>query len=257
MADLTTSSAIDTFLQASTVAAARDALEADFLAKLHDAEISVTGAVTATIGRMHVCSGTSADYTVTLPAASGNTGKFIGFRMASGLTKLVTLDGNSAETIDGLTTRIMRFNESAILFCDGSNWFKVAGRSVPMYARARYENGGTTRFSYGDNSYNVIPLTIAESNADGLWSSSATTRVRHFLGNDGRGKRNFGWRIDSLRPGARRVHGHAHGRPGPRCWRRRPHRRLPAGHERRSVPPVQRQRTTRHDLRGVPLVIYA
>ena len=106
----------------------------DMLATLAAAEISVTGTATATISRMHVCSGTSADYTVTLPAASGNAGKLIGFRMANGLTKFVTLDGNASETIDGLTTRVMWAGESAILLCDGSNWFKIAGRSIPLEA---------------------------------------------------------------------------------------------------------------------------
>lgn len=104
----------------------------DILSDLTASEISITGAATATISRMHVCSGTSADYTVTLPAASGNAGKLIGFRMAAGLTKLVTLDGNASETIDGSTTRIMWECESAILLCDGSGWFKIAGKSRAM-----------------------------------------------------------------------------------------------------------------------------
>lgn len=97
-------------------------------------EISVTTTTTATIGRMHHCTGTTSDYTVTLPPASGNTGKLIGFRMgsASGLTKLVTIDGDGTETIDGQTTRIMWATETAILMCDGSNWHKISGKSVPM-----------------------------------------------------------------------------------------------------------------------------
>ncbi len=107
----------------------------DLLSTLVNTEVSVTGATTAVISKMHVCSGTSADYTVTLPAASGNAGKLIGFRMAAGLTKLVTLDGNSTETIDGTTTRIMWAGEAAILLCDGSNWTKVAGKTLPMRTR--------------------------------------------------------------------------------------------------------------------------
>jgi len=61
----------------------------DMLSTLTASEISITGATTATISRMHVCSGTSADYTVTLPAVSGNTGKLIGFRMSSVVLTLV------------------------------------------------------------------------------------------------------------------------------------------------------------------------
>lgn len=104
----------------------------DKIMALLGAETSVTGATTATIGKMHVCSGTTSDYTVTLPAASGNTGRLLGFRMAPGLTKLVTLDGNSSETIDGATTRVMWAEEACLLLCDGSNWFKIAGKARPF-----------------------------------------------------------------------------------------------------------------------------
>lgn len=107
------------------------------LAPLAGGEISVTGATTATVSRMHVCSGTTADYTVTLPPASGNLGRLIGFRMAAGLTKLVTLDGNASETIDGALTRVLWALESAILLCDGSGWCKVAGKPRPMACTMR------------------------------------------------------------------------------------------------------------------------
>ena len=95
-------------------------------------ENSITTTATAVIGRLNVCSGTSANYTVTLPAVSGNSGKYIGFRMAAGLTKLVTLDGDGTETIDGATTRVMWAKETALLYCDGSTWTKMAGKSIPM-----------------------------------------------------------------------------------------------------------------------------
>ncbi len=82
-------------------------------------------------------SGTSANYTVNLPAASGNTGKFIGIRIASTATKLFTIDANGSETIDGALTRIMWAGESALLYCDGANWSKVAGKTIPMRAAMR------------------------------------------------------------------------------------------------------------------------
>lgn len=100
----------------------------------YSADVAVTGAVTATIGKWHICSGTSADYTVTLPAASGNAGKLIGLRMSSALTKLVTIDANSTELIDGVETRVMWANEVAVLFCDGTGWTKIGGKSIPMVA---------------------------------------------------------------------------------------------------------------------------
>lgn len=97
-------------------------------------EISITGATTATIGRRHVCSGTSADYTVTLPTAVGNTGRLIAFRMSNALTKLVTLDGNSTETIDGLLTRVMWSGENCVLISDGTEWHRIGGTSRPLEA---------------------------------------------------------------------------------------------------------------------------
>lgn len=100
-------------------------------------EVSVTAAATLTssaFGKMHVCSGTTADYTVGLPAVAGNAGKVIHFRMAAGLTKLVTLDGDGAETIDGSASRIMWAGETATLFCDGTAWTKLWGKSIPMRA---------------------------------------------------------------------------------------------------------------------------
>ena len=66
--------------------------------------VSVTTAANLTIGKHHVCYGTTADYTVTLPAVSGNAGKLLSVEMSGTLTKLVTLDGNASETIDGATT---------------------------------------------------------------------------------------------------------------------------------------------------------
>jgi hypothetical protein len=94
--------------------------------------VSVTGTVTATINKLHVCSGTTSNYTVNLPAASGNAGQFLAFIMDAALTKFVTLDGNASEKIDNALSRIMWAGETAILYCDGSNWFKIAGRSLSM-----------------------------------------------------------------------------------------------------------------------------
>jgi len=144
----------------------------DMLSTLTASEISITGATTATISRMHVCSGTSADYTVTLPAVSGNTGKFIGFRMASGLTKLVTLDGNGSETIDGATTRVMWANEAAILYCDGSTWTKVAGKSIPMLCEL---SGGLV--STGVSTWVGAPLGTSVIDNTGLMANTANNRI--------------------------------------------------------------------------------
>jgi len=123
-----------TGLALSDVPGLEDALAAASgpLSPLASAEIQIAAAASLTIGRAHVCSGTAADYTVTLPAAAGNAGRYVSVRMAPSLTRWVTLQGAGAELIDGLNARNMWAHESATLLCDGAAWTKVAGRSVAI-----------------------------------------------------------------------------------------------------------------------------
>lgn len=107
----------------------------DMFSTLTQSEIAVTTTATLTLGRMHVCSGTSANYTVTLPTATGNAGKFVGVRMANALTKLVTVAGASGQLIDAQNTRAMWAQESAILLCDGTGWTKISGKSRAFSAK--------------------------------------------------------------------------------------------------------------------------
>lgn len=139
----------------------------DMLSTLTAAEIAITTTTTLTISRMHVCSGTTANYTVTLPAVSGNAGKFVGVRMATGLTKLVTIDGNASEAIDGALTRIMWAGEAAILLCDGSNWFKVAGKSIPFFVDVSVDPMSLTAGAFTK----LAPSTV-NSDAAGLWDNT-------------------------------------------------------------------------------------
>jgi hypothetical protein len=147
------------------------------LATLVNAEVSVTASTTLTataFGKLHVCSGTTADYTVGLPAVSGNAGKFIGFRMAPGLTKFVTLDANASELIDGATTRIMWANETAILYCDGSAWTKVAGRSIPLIC-GMYPTTSVTVLSATQTAVNLSG--VIQDNSGGM-AETASNRMR-------------------------------------------------------------------------------
>lgn len=110
----------------------------DLLSPLVSAEVSVTAATTLTgtaFGKSHVCTGTTSDYTVTLPSPTGQSGKLVMVRMANALTRLVTIDAGTGVTIDGQQTRVMWARESAVLLCDGTGWSKVAGVSRPFVAR--------------------------------------------------------------------------------------------------------------------------
>lgn len=141
---------------------------------LGKSEVSITGTATATIGRMHICSGTSANYTVTLPAASGNAGKLIGLRMSPSLTKLVTIDGNASEAIDGALTRVMWANEVAILLCDGTSWTKIAGKTVPM-ACTMYLNAAQTNFTSG--AVTNVALDTVDNNNTGSMGNAGSNRI--------------------------------------------------------------------------------
>lgn len=97
--------------------------------------VAITGATTLTtsaFGKLHICTGTSADYTVTLPAVASSAGKMIAFIVSSAMTKLLTLKGNGSELIRDSNTRIMWAGESATLYCDGTVWHKIAGTTIPM-----------------------------------------------------------------------------------------------------------------------------
>jgi hypothetical protein len=109
----------------------------DWLSKQKFADVAITGTVSldsGAFGKMHAISGTSADYTITLPAVSGNTGQIIGFRVAASgsASKIYTIDGNSSETIDGAANKVLWAQESLVILCTGSEWVTLAEYRIPM-----------------------------------------------------------------------------------------------------------------------------
>lgn len=63
-------------------------------------------------------------FTVTLYAASGNTGRTVTVKNVS--TGVLTVDANASETIDSsLTQTVAARYQSLTLLCDGSNWAVV------------------------------------------------------------------------------------------------------------------------------------
>jgi len=142
---------------------------------LDSLEISITTTATATLGAMHVCSGTSADYIVTLPTAVGNANKFMSFRMSTALTKIVTLDANGTETINDALTRIMHAGESAILISDGVQWLKTSGVSIPLIAKSHRNSSNQS----GVASATWTPL-VSDAQVSGptaMWDA-ANTRLK-------------------------------------------------------------------------------
>lgn len=145
----------------------------DMLSVLVNSPVSITGTTSlssSAFGKMHVCSGTSSSYTVTLPSPTSNAGKFIGFRMDHGLTKLVTITHNASENIDGASSRIMWANESAILGNDGTNWYKIAGKTIPMIcSMSRHAS-----YSISSGSATVIPVDTTLVDNTGLMADPTT-----------------------------------------------------------------------------------
>jgi hypothetical protein len=71
-----------------------------------------------------LCSAAGGGFTITLPAASGITGRIYVIKKtnASSGVNSVTVDGNGAETIDGSASINLACRSSVTLQCDGSNW---------------------------------------------------------------------------------------------------------------------------------------
>jgi hypothetical protein len=161
-------------------------------------EITINGATALTssaYGVFYLCTGTSADYIVSLPSAVGHTGKSIGFKGQSSLTKVVTLSGSSGQTIDGEASRALGVYGILVLISNGTNWVianevgswipwtpTFAGFSSNPTADARYfrvgkkidiritmtagtSNSGTFTFTLPFNALNSLHFSVIGINA--------------------------------------------------------------------------------------------
>jgi hypothetical protein len=148
----------------------------DYLAILASSEVAVTTTATATISRQHLISGTTADYTVTLPAAAGNAGKFISFRISDAATRRFTISGNASELINGQNRRIMWAGESAVLYCDGSGWLKLSGVTKPMQCQISLTSNQTI------SNLTMTDVTFSRVDVDntGAMADTANSRIINF-----------------------------------------------------------------------------
>lgn len=119
----------------------------DYLSTLVNTEVSITGATTANWGKQHVVTG-STNYTITLQTCSGNTGKFMSFRILnSGIT---TLDGNSSETIEGATTIPCYQGQTITLYSDGTNAHVInqnAGNLQLWFSPLQFSSNFTQKYT--------------------------------------------------------------------------------------------------------------
>ena len=77
-----------------------------------------------------LCDTTSGGFTISLPAASGCSGRIYVIKKITGNsgTNNITIDPNGSETIDGATTYALQCRSNVIIQSDGSNWWILAER---------------------------------------------------------------------------------------------------------------------------------
>lgn len=91
----------------------------------HLGETAKTGAYTAlTSDEVITCDASGGAFTITLYPVSGNAGRVLHIIKTDSSVNKVTIDGNSAETINGSTTYdlIIKY-ETVKLWCNGTEWF--------------------------------------------------------------------------------------------------------------------------------------
>lgn len=95
---------------------------------------SKTANYTATTSdKIILCDSSGGTFTITLFAASGNSGKELIIKKTDSSLTAVTIDGNGSETIDGSTTTTLNTKDECIrIVCDGTNWFSIE-RKIPGY----------------------------------------------------------------------------------------------------------------------------
>jgi hypothetical protein len=77
------------------------------------------------------CDSSGGTFTVTLPAASGNSGLELFIKKIDSSFIAVTIEGDGSETIDGAAnTTLNTQNEGIIVICDGANW-QIVERRIP------------------------------------------------------------------------------------------------------------------------------
>ena len=87
--------------------------------------LSADTTIDDTYGTMSV-DATAANTTITLPTASGITGKIYRIAKSDASANTVIIDGNASETINGATTLTLQYRYSSVsIQSDGTNWIII------------------------------------------------------------------------------------------------------------------------------------
>ncbi len=119
------------------------------------------------------CDVSGANCTATLPAASGNAGLVLEFKLTTAPAgNTLTIDGNSSETIDGATTLVLyALNESVTLLCDGSNWKILIDGRIPH--RCLLTNNAAQTIS--NSTLTIVTFNTETFDDYGMHSTSSNT----------------------------------------------------------------------------------
>lgn len=134
--------------------------------------------VAGDIGKVINCSGTTS-FTVSLTAAATlGSGFNCWIWNTSGTAAMaVTIDPNSTETIDGLTTIVLRRGEGVQIVCDGTNWQTVSQKEIRGYAE-NLNSGDTRPIASGSSSVAIGASNTSsgsQSFSAGGWATASGT----------------------------------------------------------------------------------
>ena len=124
---------------------------------------------------------TSGNTTVNLPAAASVPGKSITLKRTDASTNSVTIDPNSSELIDGLSTKkLIVQKEIYVVVSDGTGW-QIVRHEQPLVG-AKYCKNGVTYTVNADAKYilsnKAYDTTNSYSTSTGLWTAPADGTVR-------------------------------------------------------------------------------
>lgn len=133
---------------------------------------SKTTTYTATTADKVISVTTGSAWTLTLYAASGNAGRTLEIIKTSSDYNVLTIDGNSSETINGATTIVMANQyERYRLLCDGSNWV-VLDRTGHLLKPVQYYANAVTSLTNAVST--IVDYATSEYDEDSLVTTGAS-----------------------------------------------------------------------------------
>lgn len=149
-----------------------------------------TGAYTVVAGDLGtIINCTSGTFTVSLTAAATLGSGFNCWVWNTG-SGVITIDPNGAETIDGVSTIVLRQGEGTQVVCSGSNWLTGDKKTMRNYAE-NAPSGGTRPSATGSQSL-AIGGGSSASNTGGLAIGQSVTSTNNYSAAIGNNSGNGG-----------------------------------------------------------------